>query len=90
MNRAELDLLQQAIDERRSEVTQTVLAQRRSYRDGILQLEHHRNPKTGHVGPGYWYYRYREGGKQVSLYIGKTDQPERVVDSKLGKDIDNG
>jgi hypothetical protein len=36
-------------------------------------------------GP-YWYFHYREGGKQRTLYIGKTDNPEVVVDEKLGKE----
>jgi hypothetical protein len=83
MSRAELDRLQAAIDVRRADVTQTVVAERRAYRGGLLQREHHRNPKTGHVGPGYWYFRFREGGKQRGLYVGKTDEPESVIDSKL-------
>ena len=30
-------------------------------------------------GP-YWYFHYREGGRQRTLYIGKTDNPEAKVD----------
>ena len=78
--------LQAAIDERRADVTQTVVAERRAYGGGLLQREHHRNPKTGHVEPGYWYFRFREGSEQRILYVGKTDSPETVVDEKLGKD----
>jgi hypothetical protein len=83
MSTRELDGLQAAIDQRRAEVMQTVVAERRAYGGGLLQREHHRNPKTGHVGPGYWYFRFREGSKQRSLYVGKTNEPESVVDSKI-------
>jgi hypothetical protein len=86
MSARELDGLQAAIDQRRADVKQTVVAERRTYGGGLLQREHHRNPKTGHVGPGYWYFRFREGSEQRSLYVGKTDSPETVVDEKLGKD----
>jgi hypothetical protein len=85
MRTRQLDGLQAAIDQRRADVKQTVVAERRAYGGGLLQREHHRNPKTGHVGPGYWYFRFREGGKQRSLYVGKTDEPESVVESKLEK-----
>jgi hypothetical protein len=86
MSTRELDGLQAAIDQRRADVAQTVVAERRAYRGGLLQREHHRNPKTGHIGPGYWYFRFREGSEQRSLYVGKTDSPETVVDEKRGKD----
>jgi hypothetical protein len=86
INTRELDELQAAIDQRREDVKQTVVAERRAFGGGLLQREHHRNPKTGHVGPGYWYFRFREGSEQRSLYVGKTDSPETVVDEKLGKD----
>jgi hypothetical protein len=33
-------------------------------------------------GP-YWYYHYREGGRQRTLYVGKAEDPEGAVDSKL-------
>ena len=32
-------------------------------------------------GP-YWYFRYHEGGKQRTLYLGKTDNPEGVLQQK--------
>jgi hypothetical protein len=32
-------------------------------------------------GP-YWYFHYREGGKQKTLYIGKSEEPETAVDRK--------
>jgi hypothetical protein len=55
-----------------------------------LQLESraYRRKKDGELterGP-YWYFHYREGGKQRTLYVGKTDNPEAVVDEKLGKE----
>ena len=30
-------------------------------------------------GP-YWYFHYRQGGRQRTLYIGKTENPEAKVD----------
>ena len=33
-------------------------------------------------GP-YWYYHCREGGRQRTLYVCKTEDPERVLGSKL-------
>ena len=35
-----------------------MVADRRAYGSGLRQREHHRNPKTGHVGPGYWYFTF--------------------------------
>ena len=32
------------------------------------------------------FFHYREGGKQRTLYVGKTDNPEAKVDEKLGKE----
>src|SRR5688500_14598240 len=56
MSTRELDWLQAAMDQRRADVKQTVVAERRAYGGGLLQREHHRNPETGYVGPGYWYF----------------------------------
>jgi hypothetical protein len=36
----------------------------------VLQLE-----KRGESGP-YWYFHHRKDGKQMSVYLGKTDAPE--------------
>jgi hypothetical protein len=80
----ELDRLQGAIDVRRRELAgdETVSAstattapsstvlERRSYGSGVLQLE-----RRGESGP-YWYFHHRKDGKQKTVYIGKTDQPE--------------
>ena len=46
------------------------------YRDGYLQLEYRTNPKTGTQRGPYWYFRYHEGGKQRTLYIGNVDLEE--------------
>jgi hypothetical protein len=51
----------------------------RPHADGYLQAEVRRYfRKDGSAkehGP-YWYFRYHEGGKQRTLYLGKTDDPE--------------
>jgi hypothetical protein len=63
----------------------TVL-ERRSYRHGLLQLEMRtytrKDSSEARCGP-YWYFHYREDGKQKTLYLGKTDEPKAVVDRKL-------
>ncbi len=94
MDEPELDRLQDAIDRRRgsskkNKEKQSTVLERREYRNGLLQLEGraYRRKKDGELterGP-YWYFHYREGGKQRTLYIGKTDNPEAVVDEKLAK-----
>ena len=33
-------------------------------------------------GP-YWYFHYREGGRQRTVYVGKTDEPEDKLVEKL-------
>jgi hypothetical protein len=92
MDEQELDRLQAAIDRRRRTLKkkQSTVLERREYRNGVLQLEGraYRRKKDGEVterGP-YWYFHYREGGRQRTLYIGKTDNPEAKVDEKLGKE----
>ncbi len=90
MDPQELDRLQEAIDRRRGKQKQSSVLERRDYRNGVLQLEGraYRRKKDGELtqrGP-YWYFHYREGGKQRTLYVGKTDNPEAVVDEKLGKE----
>jgi hypothetical protein len=92
MDEQELDRLQAAIDRRRGSLKKklSTVLKRREYRNGLLQLEGraYRRKKDGELverGP-YWYFHYREGGKQRTLYIGNTDNPEVVVDEKLGKE----
>ena len=90
MDEQELDRIQATIDRRRGSSRQSTVLERREYRNGLLQLEGraYRRKKDGELrerGP-YWYFHYREGGKQRTLYIGKTDNPEAAVDEKLGKE----
>ena len=92
MDEQELDRVQAAIDHRRASLKkkQSTVIERRNYLNGVLQLEGraYKRKKDGELtemGP-YWYFHYREGGKQRTLYLGKTDNPEAVVDEKLGKE----
>jgi hypothetical protein len=90
MDEQELDRIQAAIDRRRGESRQSTVLKRREHRNGLLQLEGrvYRRKKDDELverGP-YWYFHYREGGKQRTLYVGKTEDPEAVVDEKLGKE----
>ncbi len=92
LDEQDLDRLQAAIDRRRSsqKKKQSPVLERREYRNGVLQLEGraYRRKTDGKLterGP-YWYFHYREGGRQHTLYVGKTANPEAVVDEKLGKE----
>jgi hypothetical protein len=91
MNAEELDRLQEAIDRRRQQLGDkpvSTVVERRNYGNGILQLERraYRRKDGGLTDRGpYWYFHYRQGGKQRTLYLGKTDYPETVVDEKLGE-----
>jgi hypothetical protein len=83
----ELDRVRAAIEamSRRRSGGSTVL-ERRSYRNGLLQSEvrtYTRKDGTEVRRGPYWYFHYRQDAKQKTLYIGKTEEPERVVDSKL-------
>ena len=94
MDEPELDCLQAAIDRRRgssknNKEKQSTVLERREYRNGLLQLEGraYKRKKDGELtkrGP-YWYFHYREGGRQRTLYIGKTDNPEAKVDEMIRK-----
>jgi len=92
MSAEQLDHLQQAINRRRQQLAGGPLStveERRSYRNGILQLERraYRRKDGGLTTRGpYWYFHYREGGQQKTLYLGKTDDPEGKVGEKLGKE----
>src|SRR5918997_6093152 len=96
MNVEELDWLQEAIDRRRQQVGEkpvSTVVERRNYGSGILQLEKraYRRKDGGLTERGpYWYFHFREGGKQHTLYIGKTDNPEAVVNEKLGEELTKG
>jgi hypothetical protein len=95
VNAEELDQLQEAIDRRRRQLGHkplkllSTVVERRDYGNGILQLEKraYRRKDDGLTERGpYWYFHHREGGKQHTLYIGKSDNPEAVVDEKLAEE----
>jgi hypothetical protein len=92
MNVEELDQLQEAIYRRRQQLGDkpvSIVVERRNYGSGILQLERraYRRKDGGLTERGpYWYFHYRQGGKQRTLYLGKTDNPEAVVNQKLGEE----
>jgi hypothetical protein len=71
------------VEQRREQLKQSTVAERRNCGRGILQLEYRHNPRTGTQRGPYWYFYWREEGKQRSLYLGKTDDPERVLAEKL-------
>jgi len=93
MSAEELDQLQEAINRRRQQIADapvSTVVERRDYRNGVLQLEKraYRRKKDGGLtqqGP-YWYFHFREGGRQKTMYVGKTDNPETVVDEKLSEE----
>ncbi|MFL5991516.1 MAG: hypothetical protein ACJ73W_05920 [Rubrobacteraceae bacterium] len=80
MDARELDQLQSAVDHRRRELAgeevappttpSSTIIERRTYGSGVLQLE-----MRGGSGP-YWYFHHRKDGKQKTVYIGKTEEPE--------------
>jgi hypothetical protein len=88
----ELHRLEEAIAQRRHKTgagPASTVVERRSYHNGILQLERraYRRKDGGLTTRGpYWYFHYRKGGQQKTLYLGKTDDPEGRVDEKLGKE----
>jgi hypothetical protein len=57
------------------------------YKDGHLQLEYRVNPETGTRRGPYWMFRYHEGGKQRTMYVGKTNEEEakKRIDEKRGQ-----
>ena len=82
LDAGELRRLQEAVDRRRGALKQSTVLERRDYRNGVLQLEgrayRRKDGALTQRGP-YWYFHYREGGKQRTLYVGKTDNPEAKV-----------
>jgi hypothetical protein len=91
-NAEQLRRLQQAIDRRRQQLVDgslSTVVERRDYQNGVLQLEKraYRRKKDGKLterGP-YWYFHFREGGRQKTMYLGKTDDPEAKVDEIMTK-----
>jgi hypothetical protein len=91
-NAQQLDHLQQAIDRRRQQLDDgplSTVVERRDYQNGVLQLERRAyRRKDGRLterGP-YWYFHFREGGRQRTKYLGQTDDPEAKVDEILTKE----
>jgi len=86
LDAGELDRLQAAIDRRRAFKKQSTVLERREHRHGVLQLETRAyKRKDGELtkrGP-YWYFHYREGGRQRTLYVGQTDTPEAKVNELM-------
>jgi hypothetical protein len=86
MNTSELDRIQEAIDRRRRQIgggSVSTVVERRDYRNGVLQLERraYRRKDGGLTERGpYWYFHFREGGRQRTKYLGQTDNPEAKVD----------
>jgi hypothetical protein len=89
MDADELDRLQEAIERRRQEIgggPVSTVVERRDYRNGILQLEKraYRRKDGGLTERGpYWYFHFREGGRQRTKYLGQTDNPEAKVDELM-------
>ena len=90
-NTQQLDHLQQAINQRRQQLAHQPLStvvERRNYRNGILQLEKraYRRKDGGLTERGpYWYFHFREGGRQRTKYLGQTDDPESKVEETMTK-----
>ena len=90
-NAQQLDHLQQAINWRRQQIADRPLSsvvELRDYRNGVLQLEKraYRRKDGGLTERGpYWYFHFREGGRQKTMYVGQTDNPEARVDEIMTK-----
>jgi hypothetical protein len=82
---ADLERVRKAVEARREGLAQSNVVERRSHGDGLLQLEYRANPKTGVRRGPYWYFHWRESGKQRTIYVGKTDEPEKVLQEKLAE-----
>jgi hypothetical protein len=82
----ELDRVRAAVESMSPRSGGSTVLERRSYRNGLLQSEvrtYTRKDGTEVRRGPYWYFHYRQDGKQKTLYIGKAEEPERVVESKL-------
>jgi hypothetical protein len=92
MNVEQLDQLQEAINRRRQQIGDrpvSTVVQRRGYQNGVLQLEKraYRRKDGGLTERGpYWYFHFREGGRQKTMYVGQTDNPEARVDEIMTKE----
>ena len=92
MNPEELDKVQEAIDRRRRQIGDgpvSTVVEHRDYRNGVLQLEKraYRRKDGGLTERGpYWYFHFREGGRQRTKYLGQTENPEAKVDKLIKGD----
>jgi hypothetical protein len=92
MDAEQLDQLQEAINRRRQQLADgplSTVVERRDYRNGVLQLERraYRRKDGGLTERGpYWYFHFREGGRQKTMYVGQTDNPEARVDEIMTKE----
>jgi len=90
-NAQQLDQLQKAINRRRQQMGYgplSTVVERRDYRNGVLQLERraYRRKDGGLTERGpYWYFHFREGGRQRTKYLGQIDNPEAKVDEIMTK-----
>jgi hypothetical protein len=90
-NAQQLHHLQQAIDRRRQQIGDkpvSTVVERRDYHNGVLQLERraYRRKDGGLTERGpYWYFHFREGSRQKTMYLEKTDDPEVKVDEIMTK-----
>jgi hypothetical protein len=89
LDRGQLERLRDVVEDRLRALAvkpSSSVLERRSYGQGVLQLETRAyRCKDGSVaerGP-YWYFHYREQGRQRTLYVGKTDEPEERVAERL-------
>lgn len=81
----DLERVRKAVERRGEQlVKQSTVVERRNHGGGILQLEYRANPKTGTRRGPYWYFYWREEGRQHSLYVGKSSDPEVVLEEKFG------
>ncbi len=74
MDAEDLGRLAAAVDRRRAELATSRVSERRPYGGGVLQLEVRRNPRTGTERGPYWYFKYREAGRQRTEYVGNNLQ----------------
>jgi hypothetical protein len=92
MSAEQLDQLQKAINRRRRQMGDgplSTVVERRDYQNGVLQLEKraYRRKDGGLTERGpYWYFHFREGGRQKTMYVGQTDNPEAKVDEIMIKE----
>ncbi len=61
------------------------VVERRTHADGLLQAEVRRQRRKegtyGEYGP-YWYFYHVKDGRNRSVYLGKTDDPEGALRAK--------